>query len=107
MSSQTATYKSCVRTAEPEPGLLNLELKFGLIQLQPFRIVAAMGNLRERHNAKARKSRPGKRPKHSHNSGDVDTQTTIDPNADIVTQKSKEQREADRRERLRQEVSLG
>ena len=65
-----------------------------------------MGNLRERHNAKARKSRPGKRPKHSHNSGDADTQTTIDPNADIVNPKSKEQREADRRERLRQEVSF-
>ena len=65
-----------------------------------------MGNLRERYNAKARKSRPGKRSKHSHNSGDVDTQATVDPNADIVAPKSKEQREADRRERLRQEVSL-
>lgn len=64
-----------------------------------------MGHQRERFNAKGRKSsRPTKRSKHAHNLDDS-MQSNADPNADIVVPKTKEQKEADRRERLRQEVS--
>ncbi|KAI5122781.1 hypothetical protein M0805_000125 [Coniferiporia weirii] len=61
-----------------------------------------MGHLRERHNAKGRQStRPTKRAKLAHQtepSGDTD------PNVDIHVPKSKEQKEEERRERIRQEL---
>lgn len=60
----------------------------------------------EKYNAKARKSssRPTKKAKHAvAKEGNVDT-IEADANASIITPKTKEQKEADRKERLRQEV---
>lgn len=63
-----------------------------------------MSHLRERYNARARKSsRPAKRAKHSHNVGEA-VAANNDPNVEIHIPKSMEQKDAERRERLRQEV---
>ena len=63
-----------------------------------------MGHLRERFNAKARKaSRPTKRTKHAHDEP-ADANENTEPNALIHVPKSKEQKDEERRERLRQEV---
>ena len=63
-----------------------------------------MGHLRERFNAKARKSsKPAKRAKHVHDTSDT-AGGSEDPNAEIHVPKGKEVKDAERRERLRQEV---
>lgn len=63
-----------------------------------------MVQLRERFNAKARKSsRPNKRSKRIHRE-DGQTEDAADPNSEIHIPKPKEVKEAERRERLRQEV---
>ncbi|KAL5482731.1 ECM16 [Sanghuangporus weigelae] len=65
-----------------------------------------MGHLRERFNAKARRfSRPAKRTKHTHPA--VEPAPAVennDPNAIIHVPKSKEQKDQERRERMRQEL---
>lgn len=65
-----------------------------------------MKRVRERYNAKARQSCPGsfkkgKRPRHA----PTVSEETVDPNAEILTLKSREQKEKERKERLVQEVS--
>lgn len=65
-----------------------------------------MGNphQRERYNAKARKSssRPSKRVKRAHDT--LGAPEIADSNADIVVPKSRELKEEERRQRLREEV---
>lgn len=64
-----------------------------------------MNRARERHNAKARQSTAGQRKKGKRKASAVTVQDPdYDPNAEIIAPKSEEQREADRRERLKQEV---
>ncbi|KAL5524621.1 ECM16 [Sanghuangporus sanghuang] len=65
-----------------------------------------MGYLRERFNGKARRSsRPAKRAKHSHPAVEPAPATeNNDPNALIHVPKSKEQKDQERRERMRQEL---
>ncbi|KAL5501491.1 ECM16 [Sanghuangporus vaninii] len=65
-----------------------------------------MGHLRERFNGKARRSsRPAKRAKHTHPVVEPAPATeNNDPNALIHVPKSKEQKDQERRERMRQEL---
>lgn len=69
-----------------------------------------MGHLRERFNAKARQSTAGGKKRKRARLEDADTkleaETQRDTNAEIIELKTKEQKEADRRERLRKEASL-
>ncbi len=62
-------------------------------------------NRRERHKAKARQSTAGQRKKRKHSTGAASLDPEHDPNAVIIVPKSEAQKELDRRERLRQEVS--
>ena len=60
---------------------------------------------RQSYNAKARQSTAGGRKKGKRNTKAPDsTKLVQDPNAEIISRKSDEQQELDRRERLRQEV---
>lgn len=59
---------------------------------------------RERHNAKARQSTAGQRKKGKRKATSIVKDPDYDPNAEIIAPKSEEQKELDRRERLRQEV---
>ena len=59
---------------------------------------------RERHNAKARQSTAGSRKKGKRKATSTIKEPDYDPNAEIISLKSDEQKELDRRERLRQEV---
>ena len=65
-----------------------------------------MRQVRERHNARARQSRPGllKKGNRSQHAPTVSAET-VDPNAEVLIPKSREQKEKERRERLAQEVS--
>lgn len=59
------------------------------------------------YNAKGRQSTSGSRKKGKRRAqAGNPTQPEFDPNASIVVPKSEEQKELDRRERLRQEVSI-
>ena len=67
--------------------------------------MALMGHLRERYNAKARKSsRPTKRAKTVHETGEKGDGLNDDSNLSIHIPKSKETKDEERRERLRKEV---
>ena len=59
---------------------------------------------RHRHNAKARQSTAGQRKKSKRKATPTVKEPDYDPNAEIIALKSDEQKELDRRERLRQEV---
>ena len=67
-----------------------------------------MNRTRERFNAKARQSTAGshkKKGKRPNKGGDSSgTQESSNPNAEIVVPKTEEQKELDRKEKLKQEV---
>ena len=66
-----------------------------------------MNNTRERYNAKARQSTAGHRKKGKRKALPATvTEPKYDPNSDIIVPKSDEQKELDRRERLKQEVRM-
>ena len=66
-----------------------------------------MHTLRERHNAKARQSTAGQRKKGKRKASSAAVKgPEYDPNSEIIVPKSEEQKELDRRERLKQEVRL-
>ncbi|TDL22216.1 P-loop containing nucleoside triphosphate hydrolase protein [Rickenella mellea] len=62
-----------------------------------------MGHLRERFNAKARQSSVH-RKKTKHHSNGTEKDTVQDVNAETLVPKTKEQKEEDRRERVKQEI---
>lgn len=66
-----------------------------------------MPPVRERYNAKARGSTAGSSHKKKGKRREKDTTDSVqhDPNAEIVVPKSEDQKNAERKERLRQEVS--
>ncbi|CCM01865.1 uncharacterized protein FIBRA_03936 [Fibroporia radiculosa] len=60
---------------------------------------------RQRYNAKARQSTAGSHKKKGrHRRDGQTTEETVDPNAEVITHKSVEEKEQDKRERLRQEL---
>ncbi|GJE85929.1 ATP-dependent RNA helicase [Phanerochaete sordida] len=62
-------------------------------------------NARERHNAKARQSTAGQRKKGKRKAKpSLAKEANYDPNAELIVPKSEEQKELDRKERLRQEL---
>lgn len=64
-----------------------------------------MNSTRERHNAKARQSTAGQRKKGKRKASSSNIkEPEYDPNAEVIVPKSEEQKELDRRERLKQEV---
>ncbi|KIP08553.1 hypothetical protein PHLGIDRAFT_29519 [Phlebiopsis gigantea 11061_1 CR5-6] len=64
-----------------------------------------MNNAHERHNAKARQSTAGRRKKGKRKAPyTMIKEPKHDPNSDIIVPKSEEQKELDRRERLKQEL---
>ena len=66
-----------------------------------------MNSARERHNAKARQSTAGQRKKGKRKGLSATTkEPDYDANSEIIVPKSQEQKEVDRRERLKQEVSV-
>lgn len=69
-----------------------------------------MSHVREKFNAKARQSTAGSRkrgkPKKTKTEGELSAVVTVDSNADIFIPKTKEEKEQDRKEKLRQEVRL-
>lgn len=66
-----------------------------------------MHHTRERHNAKARQSTAGQRKKGKRKAGSTDTrEPDHDSNLEIIIPKSEEQKELDRRDRMKQEVRI-
>lgn len=63
-----------------------------------------MPPVRERYNAKARSSSAGSHKKGKRKEKSSDASQQQDPNADIVVPKSADQKNEERKERLRQEV---
>lgn len=66
-----------------------------------------MHHTRERHNAKARQSTAGQRKKGKRKAGSTEIrEPDHDPNSEIIIPKSEEQKELDRRDRMKQEVRI-
>lgn len=61
-------------------------------------------SVRQGYNAKARHSTAGQRKKGKRRNNVATAETELDSNAAVLAPKSDEQKELDRRERLRQEV---
>jgi ATP-dependent RNA helicase DHX37/DHR1 len=70
------------------------------------RVISYMNAPREKHNAKARQSTAGQRKKGKRKASSTIKEPDHDPNAEIIALKSEEQKELDRRERLRQDVRV-
>ena len=63
-----------------------------------------MGHLRERYNAKARQSSVGGKKKAKRARGAAEVDAAADTNADIVTPKTDEEKERERKERMKEQL---